>query len=302
MNVMRVTTIRFAVVLVAATSALAGAAGQRTFSSPDEAMSALVTAARGDDVAALLAILGPEGTGIISSGDEVADRAERARFAQVATEKTRLEPKGSDRVVLNVGSDDWPFPIPMVKQGAAWRFDTAAGKNELLNRRIGRNELSTIEVCNAYVDAQREYALRGDGSFAERFRSTPGKHDGLYWEAAAGEPESPMGPLAAEATREGYGPKSSAAERRPYHGYFFKILTAQGPHAPEGARSYVADGHMTGGFALVAYPVDHGASGVMTFVVNEVGIVFQKNLGTRTAAVAEAMTRYDPDDSWDPVD
>ena len=299
---MYLTTIRLAVVLVAVTTAFAGAAGQRTFSSPDEAVSALVAAARGDDDAALLAIFGPEGKGVISSGDEVADRTERERFAQAAAEKTRLEPKGDDRVVLNVGNDDWPFAIPIVRQAGAWRFDTAAGKEELLNRRIGRNELRTIEVCRAYVDAQREYASRNGGVFAERVRSTPGKHDGLYWEAAAGEQESPMGPSAAAATREGYGAKISGAERSPYHGYLFKILTAQGPHAPEGARSYVADGRMTGGFALLAYPVAHGSSGVMTFVVNQLGIVFQKDLGTRTAVIAEAMTRYDPDDSWDPVE
>ena len=232
----------------------------------------------------------------------MADRTERERFAQAAAEKTRLEPKGDDRVVLNVGNDDWPFAIPIVRQAGAWRFDTAAGKEELLNRRIGRNELRTIEFCRAYVDAQREYASRSGGAFAERVRSTPGKHDGLYWEAAAGEQESPMGPSAAAATREGYGAKISGAERSPYHGYLFKILTAQGPHAPEGARSYVADGRMTGGFALLAYPVAHGSSGVMTFVVNQLGIVFQKDLGTRTAVIAEAMTRYDPDDSWDPVE
>jgi len=300
---MRVTTIRLAVVLVAATSAIAGATGQRTFSSPDEAASALVAAARVNDAAALLAIFGPEAASAISSGDEVADCTARERFGQAAAEKTRLEPKGDDRVILSVGNDDWPFPIPIVRHAGAWRFDTAAGRQELLNRRIGRNELHTIEVCRAYVDAQREYARRtADVQYAQRFRSTPGRHDGLYWEASAGEPESPMGPLAAAASKEGYGGKAASGERNPYHGYYFKILTAQGPHAPGGQKSYVAGGRMTGGFGLLAWPVEYGSGGIMTFVVNEQGIVFQKNLGKATARIAEEMTRYDPDDSWDPVE
>jgi hypothetical protein len=208
-------------------------------------------------------------------------------------------------VVARLGTEDWPFPVPIVKDGTAWRFDAAAGRDEILNRRIGRNELHAIEVCHAVVDAQMEYATvdrtgAGARTYAQKVRSEPGRKDGLYWDDPTGKDESPLGPLVAEATAEGYGPAGSGGPR-PYHGYVYRILTAQGAKAAGGARSYVKDGKMTGGFALVAYPAEYGVSGIMTFIVNQNGIVLQKNLGEKTTEIAQAMTAYDPDDSWDPA-
>lgn len=284
----------------------AQAPAQQRFKSPKAAFKALVGAVKADDHDRMQAILGPDSADIVSSGDEVADRTVARRFVMAAKEKTRLVKVGDAAMIVHVGNGDWSFPIPLVKDGAGWRFDTAAGKEELLNRRIGRNELRTIAVCYAYVDAQREYVRQdrsggGVREYAQKFRSAPGKRDGLYWEVSANEEQSPMGPLVAMATSEGYGHREADAEPMPFHGYFFRILTAQGPHAPEGAKSYVVDGHMTGGFALVAYPAHYGSSGIMTFIVNQVGVVFQKNLGEKTAEIAAAMTEYDPDGSWDPV-
>jgi len=201
--------------------------------------------------------------------------------------------------VLHVGADDWPLPIPIVREADGWRFDTAAGKEELLNRRIGRNELTAIAVCRAYVNAQKEFARRFH-AYAQSLRSTPGKRDGLYWEAADHD-VSPLGPFVASAAAEGYRVREAGEAPAPYHGYFFRILTAQGPHAPGGAREYVKEGQMTGGFALVAWPADHGSSGVMTFLVDEQGVVFQKDLGEGTTEAAKAMTAYDPDASWEPT-
>ncbi len=279
---------------------------QQHFASPKAALAALVDAAKRNDHDRLLAILGPGSADLISSGDEVADRHAEAHFVQRTKQRIKFVKDGDATVIAHIGKDDYPFPIPIVKEGNGWRFDTAAGREELLNRRIGANELHTIAACHAYVDAQREYASRDRiGSavheYAQKFRSEPGKQDGLYWEVGGGEHPSPMGPLIAVATTEGYKLKEAGAEPAPFHGYFFKILTAQGAQAPEGARSYIVDGHMTGGFALVAYPVQYGSSGIMTFIVNQQGIVFQKNLGEKTAEIAAAMTQYDPDDSWDPV-
>jgi hypothetical protein len=270
-------------------------------------MRALVAAARKDDQAALLAILGPGSEDLVSSGDPVADARERQRVATAATERTRLETLESGAVVAHLGKDDWPFSIPLVKDGAQWRFDTAAGREEGLNRRIGRNELGTLATCRAYVQAQREYARRnptdaaGPSVYAQKVRSDAGKRDGLYWEDSTGRHPSPLGPLIAEADAEGYGPHDPGGEPQPYHGYVYRILTAQGAHAPGGARSYLKDGTMSGGFALVAYPAHYGASGIMTFVVGPEGIVFQKNLGDKTGEIAKAITAYDPDDSWTPV-
>ena len=285
---------------------LAQGPAQQRFQSPKTAFKALLAAVKADDHDRLRAILGPDSGDVVSSGDEVADRNAARRFVTAAKEKTRLVRGGDAAMIVHVGKGDWPFPIPIVKNGEGWRFDTAAGKEELLNRRIGRNELQTIAVCYAYVDAQREYARqdrnsKGVREYAQKFRSAPGKRDGLYWEASEQEEQSPMGPLVAVATSEGYTPAEAHAEPMPYHGYYFRILTAQGPHAPEGARSYIVDGHMTRGFALVAYPAHYGSSGIMTFIVNQVGVVFQKNLGEKTAEIAAAMTEYDPDGSWDPV-
>jgi hypothetical protein len=242
---------------------------------------------------------------LISSGDKVADRAVRERFVAMYDEGHRLVKEGDTQAVLQIGKDEWPFPIPLVSEGGAWRFDVAAGQQEILNRRIGANELSAIQVCLAYVDAQRDYwQLNPDKSpllhYARKVRSTEGKRDGLYWKTGPGEPESPLGPLAAQAQREGYSAKASG-KRVPYHGYYYRILTAQGPDAPGGAYDYLVRGKMIGGFALIAYPAQWAVSGVMTFIVNHEGVVYQKNLGRDTAAIAATIKTYNPDSTWQKV-
>jgi hypothetical protein len=282
------------------------AAPQKSFASPEEAVQALVTALKSHDQQALLTIFGPAGEALILSGDAVADRAREERFLSAYDEKNSLVPQG-DTVILQVGKSDWPFPIPIVKKSATWMFDTDKGREELLNRRIGENELSTIQVLLAIVDAQREYAMRDrDGhallEYAQKFRSDPGKKNGLYWETQAGEEPSPLGPLAAQARKEGYGGKQSTGQPAPYHGYFFKILMAQGQHASGGAYDYVVKGKMIGGFAVVAYPATYGNSGVMTFLVNHDGVVYEKDLGPQTAKTAAAMRTFDPDNTWKRVE
>lgn len=295
------------VFLAVAVSAEYASAGQRVFASPDAAVRAVVDAAKADDTAALLAIFGPEGRPIVDSGDAVADQLGRQGFAARAAERINLTRVGDDRAELSVGTDDWPFPVALVKDASGWRFDTAAGREELLNRRIGRNELATIQICREYVDAQRDYAQRmkresGAAVYAQRLYSRTGTHDGLYWETGPDEAESPVGPFLASAAAEGYGRGGHLASRtEPFHGYVLRILTAQGPAVVGGKRSYVVDGTMTGGFALVAYPAVYGTSGIKTFVVNQLGLVFEKDLGPSTATVAARMTAYDPDRSWAPA-
>ncbi len=279
---------------------------QQTFASADEAVAAVVADLKSDNLQALRAIFGPHSERLLSSGDAVADQNARRHFVTAYDEKHHLEPN-QNGAVLVIGKDDWPFPIPLRKNGDRWQFDTAAGEQELISRRIGRNELATIQTMLAYVDAQQDYGdwmqrQAGAPEYAQFIRSHPGKQDGLYWPAAAGQPESPLGSLFAEAQKEGYRASASAQGRVPYHGYFFKILTAQGPHAPGGAVDYVVRGKMIGGFALVAWPARYGDSGVMTFLVNHNATVYQKNLGPKTSSVAEAMTRYDPDPSWQKVE
>lgn len=299
----------FAVALVAVAPLLAARADaptQTRFARPEDAMKALVTAVRADDRAKVIAILGPGSEDLISSGDPVDDKAQGRRFVQRASERTRFETLESGQLIAHIGKDDWPFSFPLAKDGEQWRFDTTAGGEELLNRRIGRNELRAVAACRAYVDAQYKYASRGrdgDGkrAYAQKLRSTPGKHDGLFWEDVSGKDPSPLGPLFAEAEAEGYAMREEPAAPRPYHGYLYRALVAQGPHAAGGARNYVRDGRMTGGFALIAYPAEHGSSGVMTFLVGPPGIVYQKNLGEKTAEAAAAITAYDPDESWTPV-
>jgi hypothetical protein len=273
----------------------------QSFDTPEQAVTALVSALRSGAPERLLKVLGPEGEKLVHSGDPVADRQARARFLAAFGQAHELVPQGDDRVILVVGESQWPFPIPAAKRGERWRFDTLAGEREILDRRIGTNELDAIEVCRAYVDAQREYALtdrNGDGflEYAQSFMSSPGKHDGLYWPTADDEPESPIGPLMARARAEGYS--TDQGRPQPYHGYYYRILKAQGPHAPGGVEDYVVRGHMIGGFALVAYPAQYSSSGIMTFIVNHDGVVFQKDLGPETAEKAKAMDRYDPDPSW----
>ncbi len=288
-------------------SAFAADAKQRTFASTGDAVTALIEAAKSGDKPALLAILGRDGKALISSGDETADRLARERFVQSYQDANQLTMVSDAKATLSVGKDDWPFPIPLVKGASGWRFDTAAGKEEILNRRIGQNELDVIQVCLAYVDAQREYYLRNasGGSlleYAQKLASAAGKRDGLYWEAKPGEEPSPLGPLVATARRAGYSAGKPGGGPIPYHGYYYRILTAQGKDAPGGAYDYLARGHMIGGFALVAYPAQYASSGVMTFIVNHDGVMYQKDLGPDTSAIAQAMTRFNPDASWKKVD
>jgi hypothetical protein len=276
----------------------------REFASPEEAVTALVKAVKAGDQKALVNILGPEGRALVFSGDPVADKNARQHFGAEYDQAHRLE-GGNGKVVLYVGQDGFPFPIPLVPDGIAWRFDTRAGKEEILNRRIGKNELATIQVCLAYVDAQREYYSEdrnADGlrEYATRFASTPGKRDGLFWPTKPGEKSSPLGPLVATARAEGYR-KGQGGAPVPYHGYYYRILTAQGPAAPDGAYDYLVRGHMIGGFALVAFPAQYGVSGVMTFIVNHAGIVYEKDLGPSTSAIAEGMRRFNPDPTWKKV-
>jgi hypothetical protein len=271
---------------------------QKRFASLDDAVNALVAAVRAADRRTLVEILGARGAPLVWSGDSVADRAAFQRFTAAYDRSHRLE-GGGGKVVLHVGDDDFPFPIPLVPDGPHWVWDTDAGDDELLSRRIGQNELSVIQVCLAYVDAQVEYYTSGTGllQYAQRLESSKGKHDGLYWEARPGEPESPLGPLVARARTAGY-PLPPRGRPVPYHGYFFRILFSQGPDAPGGAHDYVVRGHMIGGFALVAYPATYGVSGIMTFIVNHDGVVYQKDLGSKTADLATAMRTYNPDATW----
>jgi Protein of unknown function (DUF2950) len=290
-----------AALLVAAPSVVPAApAEQRHFKSEQDAVDALVDATRGNQTEALLQILGRDGGKLIYSGDPVADRNGRTRFVAAYEQAHRIETEGPDKAVLVVGDEEWPLPIPLVRTGGDWHFDTKAGQQEILARRVGRNELGVLQVCRAYVQAQREYAslqisLGRGREYAQHFHSHAGMHDGLYWPVGVGEPESPLGPLVAQAQAAGY---ASDGMPRPYYGYYFRILRRQGAHAPGGAKDYIIDGHMTGGFALLAYPAEYGDSGVMTFMVNDQGIVFEKNLGPGTAALARAIEQYDPDESW----
>ncbi|MGA7540840.1 MAG: DUF2950 domain-containing protein [Steroidobacteraceae bacterium] len=278
---------------------------EASFATPQQAVDALVSATRGGRTAALARILGPAGVSLIRSGDAVADRSARRRFVAAYDNNHRIERQGSAKAVLSVGAENWPMPIPLVHTASGWQFDTAAGREEILDRRIGRDELAVIQVCRAYVEAQREYAeltvRSGAGAeYAQHFISRGGAHNGLYWPTRSGEPQSPLGPLVAQARAGGYSPGGNRVKPHPYYGYYFRILTGQGPHASGGAKSYLIDGRMTGGFALLAYPAEYGDSGVMTFMVSRNGIVFEKNLGPQTAAIAAEIKQYDPDGSWSP--
>ncbi|HEY3277313.1 MAG TPA: DUF2950 domain-containing protein [Syntrophorhabdaceae bacterium] len=280
---------------------------QRHFSSPEEAVKAMVEALKAHDRKTLVAIYGRGNADLINSGDEVDDRLQRERFLKGYDEKNRIEKVGDRKALLYVGSEDWPFAIPVVKRGNSWVFDTRAGRREMIDRRIGRNELNVIQVCLAYVDAQREFALRDldrDGLFeyAQKFLSDPGKKDGLYWDAKEGEEPSPLGPLMAAARAEGYSSPKPGEKSVPYHGYYYKILFAQGKNASGGTFSYILDGNMLGGFAMVAYPARYGSSGIMTFMVNQNGVVYQKNLGKNTGKIATKIEKFDPDKTWQKIE
>lgn len=277
---------------------------QRHFSTPEEAAGALILAAQSEQKDEVKRILGRGADDVVSSGDEVADQQAKENFLKAYEEKHALVPELDGSMTLQVGPEDWPLPIPIIKRWGSWRFDTARGKDEILNRRIGRNELDVQQVCLALVDAQREYFAadrNGDGvhEYAQKLVSDPGQRNGLYWETSPGEPASPIGPLMAEAVAEGYGSNPNpTGERRPYHGYYFKLLKSQGPHAPGGAKDFVANGRMTDRFALIAWPAEYGNSGVMSFLVSHHGIVYERNMGRRTARIARAMNEFDPDSNW----
>lgn len=271
--------------------------GQKTFSSAEQASQALVMAAQNNDEKAMLDILGPDGKQIVSSGDETEDANSRANFVQKYQEMHRLVQEPDGTTVLYIGAKNWPTPIPLVSKGNSWYFDTEAGKKEILYRRIGRNEMSTIRVCQEFVAAQKEYYSTHHNEYAQSIWSKEGQHDGLYWRAASGEPQSPIGPLVASAVAEGYATRQEGAPT-PYRGYYYRILKAQGKNSPSGAKSYVVGGKMTGGFALVAYPAEYRSSGVMTFLVSGDGVVYQRDLGKKTEVLAKTMKAYNPDSSW----
>lgn len=279
----------------------AAPSAQQHFASPEAAAAALVAAVKSGDQKAMLAVLGSDAKPILESGDAVADREVSERFVASYEVAHAIKASGAGRSELVIGKDEWSFPIPIVKEGAGWRFDTAAGQAEILDRRVGRNERLTIQTCLAIVDAQRDYYTRNPNKdpllhYARRFASSEGKRDGLYFSTAEGEEESPLGALVAQARVEGYSEKPT-----PFHGYYYRMLEAQGPHARDGAYSFVAHGQMIGGFAVVAYPALYDNSGVMTFIVNQDGVVYQKDLGPDTAKLARAIDRYDPDKSWERV-
>ncbi len=276
------------------------------FASAEEAVKAAVAAAKANDEKELLAIFGADAKDLFVSGDPVDDKQGRQRFLTAYQEKNQLVKEGNNTLLL-VGKDDWPMPIPLVQKGKNWVFDVEQGREEILHRRIGENELSTIQVVLAIVDAQRDYwrmDIDGDGvrEYAQKFRSDPGKKNGLYWEAKAGEEQSPLGPLAAEARVEGYKLASAGTRPTAYHGYYYKIITAQGKNASGGAYSYLVKEKMIGGFAVIAAPAQHGNSGVMTFIVNHDGVVYEKDLGKNTIESAKKMNRFDPDKSWKKVE
>ena len=271
--------------------------GQKVFSSPEEASKAFVAAVQSNDETALLEILGPDTRQIVSSGDPTEDAESRANFARKYHETHRFAKEADGSVTLYIGAENWPTPIPLAMKENFWFFDTDAGKKEILFRRIGRNELSAIRVCQELVAAQEEYYAMEHNEYANQIRSDAGAHNGLYWKVSDGEPQSPIGPLVASAVAEGYG-KGKAGLQTPYHGYFFRILTRQGKHAPNGAKSYIVNGRMTEGFAFVAYPAEYRSSGVMTFIVNQDGVVYQKDLGRKTEALGKTTQEYNPDSSW----
>jgi hypothetical protein len=295
---------------------------QSTFSSADDALQALVSAAKAKDRDAFAKLFGADYDQLLS-GDEVEDAKDRDEFAVAVGESAQLQKTDDSKYTVTVGKDSWPTPIPLVRKDGKWFFDTKAGLDEVFNRRVGENELSAIATCRAYAVAQWEYFTESDwdhdgvAEYAQSLISTPGTHDGLYWETPEDDTPSPLGKLIAAAQAEGYGPRASKSgaagnggpdkeapqlDHAPYHGYYFKILTRQGPHAPGGKYSYIINGNMIAGYALVAYPDKWGNSGVMTFIINQQGRVYQKNLGPNTAKVASAMTEYDPDSTWKRVE
>jgi len=275
----------------------------RAFATPELAVTALTTAVNSGDLAEVMAIFGPDAQALVDTSDPVAARRNQQVFSAAVAEYWQIKPTGLGHATLVVGFEQWPFPIPLVKDGGQWRFDTAAGKEEILARRIGRNELAAIRICRAYVAAQHRYAKYAHdgqpaGIYAAAFRSDPARQNGLYWEARPGQRRSPLGQLLAAASIDAAPPPVAGAPPNPFHGYYFRILTAQGAAAPGGARNYLVDGKLTGGFALIAWPAQYDVTGIMTFVLNQDGIVWERDLGEGTEAAARAITTYNPDSTW----
>ena len=295
--------------LFTAPLALGAPADQKTFKTPEAAVQALVKAAQAKDAQALIGLFGAVGKPLIDSGDEVADKNARDAFLARYKAKKSLDKSVADKATLNVGEDDWPFPIPLVKKDGAWYFDSAAGTEEVINRRVGENELKTIQSCLAYVDAQQEYYVRNVQKdplqhYANKLISTTGKKDGLYWPAAEGESPSPLGEEFVNARAEGYL-QPGTPRGSPYHGYIYRLLNSQGPQAPGGAYEYLVNGELLGGFGLIAFPAEYGSSGVMTFIVNQDGVVYSRDLGPNTQNVAMGIVEFNPDSMWtkeDPSD
>ena len=305
-----VTITRLALILTAVFLSIPASAAtekQKTFISPEKAVQAFLDSLKKNDKTALTALFGPNSVKLLSSGDPVNDEYRKERFVAKFEESHRLEREGKNKAVLVVGKNDWPFPIPLVMNKNRWRFDTRAGMQELVNRRIGANELDTIQTCQAVIDAQLEYAMNdydGNGmlEYAAKFWSDPGRKNGLYWQTVEGDTPSPLGELLAKAKAKGYTEKKSGEAPSPYYGYFYRIVTGQGQHARGGAYDYLVNGHLLGGVAVVAYPAKYGVSGVMTFIVNHDGIVFQKDLGPKTSEVASTMQLFDPGPDWKKVE
>lgn len=302
-KVVVVTMVFLAVVFVGSQTS-AQQSGQKTFSSAAEASHALVGAVKSDDESSLLGILGPDAKTLISSGDSVEDKNERAEFLEKYHQMHRLVMEPDGTTTLYIGAENWPTPIPLVHKGTAWYFDTAAGKQEILYRRIGKNELAAIQVCRELVDAEKEYHSQAhDGNsgqqYASKLYSDPGKKNGLYWETSGGQSESPIGPLVATAAVEGYAAGSDQSPK-PFQGYYFRVLTSQ--RTAKGTRDYIVDGKMIRGFAFLAYPAEYRSSGVMTFIVDQEGVVYEKDLGPRTATIAKGLTSYNRDSSWRKAD
>jgi len=290
--------------MLAATLAAQPGTGQKTFAKSSEAATALIAAIRSGDQTQLLAVLGPDSKNLIDSGDPIADKKSRDSMLKMYDAKHSLVTDAPGYRTLVVGTSDWPLPIPIVRDGLVWYFDSNRGREEIINRRIGKNELGAIAVCEGYFRAQTEYAMRTHdglpaGIYAQKLASTAGKQDGLYWPVAAGQKQSPLGPAIAASEAEGY---TTSEVDEPYHGYLYKLLKAQGPDAQGGAKSYLNNGKLSGGFALIAYPASYGVSGIMTFLVNQDGIIYQKDLGDDTSTEAQKITAYNPDASWTPVE
>ena len=303
MNTTMLRVLASCLIAVAMTPPLAATEAQRTFASPEEAANALVEAVRSDSAARVLAVVGPKSRNWLMTSDEIADSGERRLFLAAYDRKNTIVRQSENRAALAVGDDAWEFPAPIVRKAGKWMFDADAGREEILNRRVGRNELDTIQTLLAIVDAQREYAAEdADGNglkdYAARFSSSPGKKDGLYWEVTEGQPPSPLGAVVAKAAGEGYGEQVKTGKVQPYHGYIFRMLTAQGAQAKGGAYDYKVGGRLFGGFGVIAYPAAYGNTGVKTFIVNHDGVVYEKDLGPQTAAQAAKLARFNPDKTW----